>query len=222
MTEYLINYKKLLELEDINEKEIQENEQIIRENYQKWSNTKDKEETLDTEIKTLNKKYDDIMDKKEKELLSAVLIISILLSIIGIILTGIFVNPIWLLAGIPISIPANGSIYLTAFIINKTTSIFDKQFHKDKNISNLLEQIDIKEKELTDIKKLCEGYSQQLIKYREISKNLNKRRLWIIDSIDELMRNYATPIFEEKLKNIDEEAPEISKPKTKKKVKTNE
>ena len=36
------------------------------------------------------------------------------------------------------------------------------------------------------------------------------------------MRNYATPIFEEQLKNIDEETTESSKPKTKKKVKTNE
>ena len=36
------------------------------------------------------------------------------------------------------------------------------------------------------------------------------------------MRNYATPIFEEQLKNIDEETLESSKQKTKKKIKNNE
>ena len=42
MTEYLKNYKKLLELGDINEKEIKENEQLITDNSQKLFNTRER------------------------------------------------------------------------------------------------------------------------------------------------------------------------------------
>lgn len=220
MTEYLINYKKLLELEDINEKEIQENEQIIRENYQKWSNTKDKEETLDSEIKVLNKKYDDEMLKKEKRFFNKLTIILIFVSIIIFFILST-INPIFIMLGPPLLWATSSIIYLLTFLINKTTCFFEKQFHKDKNISELLQQIKTKEKELSDIKKLCDEYGQNIIKYRAISKKLEKKKLWITDSINELMRNYATPIFEEQLKNIDEEQLETSKTKTKKKIKIN-
>ena len=55
MIETLTNYKKLLELKELNDKEIKENEILINDNYQKWINLKDKEEILDKEIKKLNK-----------------------------------------------------------------------------------------------------------------------------------------------------------------------
>lgn len=222
MTEYLTNYKRLLELKEINEKEIQKNKQLITDNYQKWLDIKDKEETLDTEIKTLNKKYNDKMEEKEKKLFTKITVILIIISLIGIILTGIFIHPVIMLPATAMAILASNSIHMIFYILIKHTTIFKKQFHKDKNISNLLEQIDAKEKDLSDIKKLCDEYSQKVIKYREESKKLDKKKMWITDSINELMRNYATPIFEEQLKNIDEEAPEISKTKTKKKVKINE
>ena len=63
-------------------------------------------------------------------------------------------------------------------------------------------------------------YTNQLSQKRAIV--LVKKEIWINESINEIMRNYATPIFEEQLKNIDEEAPESSKLKTKKKIITNE
>ena len=103
------------------------------------------------------------------------------------------------------------------FSIIKCTSIFKNQLKKDKNISNLLEQIETKEKELSDIKKLCDEYSQKIIKYRFISNKLNTKKIWINDSINELMRNYATPIFEEQLKNIVEKPKDNTYKKTKKK-----
>ena len=126
-----------------------------------------------------------------------------------------------LFAIIPLSV-LHCIIYTTLRFIAETTSVFEKYFCKKTNISNLLGQIKTKEKELSNIKKLCDEYSQQLIKYRAISKKLEKKKLWITDSINELMRNYATPIFNEQLKNIDEEQLETSKTKTKKKIKINE
>ena len=222
MVEYLRNYKKLLELKEINEKEMQENTQLITNNYQKWSNTKNKEETIDTEIKSLNENYNDEISKKEKRLFTTITIILILISLIGIILTGILIHPVIMPLVTAMAIIASSSIHMIFYILIKHTTIFKKQFHKDKNISNLLGQIDTKEKELSDIKKICDEYSQQLIKYRTISKNLVKKEIWINESINELMRNYATPIFEEQLKNIDEETLETSKTKTKKKIKANE
>ena len=222
MVEYLKKYKKLLELKEINEKEIQENKQLIRENHQKWSNTKDKEEVLDSEIKFLNEKYNDKMSKKEKRLFTTITVILILISLIGIILIGILIHPVIMLPATAMAIVASSSIHMIFYILIKLTTIFKKQFYKDKNISNLLGQIETKEEELSDIKKICDEYSQQLIKYRTISKNLVKKEIWINESINELMRNYATPIFEEQLKNIDEETLESSKQKTKKKIKNNE
>lgn len=121
-----------------------------------------------------------------------------------------------------IAILENNSIHMIFYMLIKQTTIFKKQFQKEKNISELLQQIKTKEEELSNIKKLCDEYTQNIIKYRAISKKLEKKKLWITDSINELMRNYATPIFNEQLKNIDEEQLETSKPKTKKKIKTNE
>lgn len=222
MVEYLKNYKKLLELKEINEKETQKNTQLIRENHQKWSDTKDKEEVLDSEIKSLNEKYNDKIAKKEKRLFTTITVILILISLIGIILTCILIHPIFMPPATAIAIVTSTSVHMIFYMLIKHTTIFKKQFHKDKNISNLLGQIETKEEEFSNIKKICDEYSQQLIKYRTISKNLVKKEIWINESINELMRNYATPIFEEQLKNIDEETLESSKQKTKKKIKNNE
>jgi len=221
MIETLTNYKKILELREINEKQIKKNEQLIRENYQKWLNVKDKEETLDSEIKALNKKYYEIIEEKEKKFFNKLTIILTFVSIIIFFILST-INPIFIILCPPLLCSTSSIIYLLTFLINKTTSFLEKYFCKEQNISNLLEKIETKEKELSDIKKLCDEYSQSIIKYCAISKNLDKKKLWITDSINELMRNYATPIFEEQLKNIDEEALESSKPKTKKKIKTNE
>lgn len=221
MTEYIKNYQKLLELEDINEKEITKNEQIIRENYQKWSNTKEQEKKLNKEIKKLKEEYNSLIIEEEDGFLIYFGIGGVGVLFLLTILAFICKIELILFAIIPLSILHYITVTTLRFIA-KTTSVFEKYFCKKINISNLLEQIDTKEKDLSDIKKLCDEYSQQLIKYRDESKKLEKKKIWIIDSINELMRNYATPIFEEQLKNIDEEAPEISKPKTKKKVKINE
>ena len=221
MTEYLINYKKLLELKEINEKEIKENEQLITDNSQKLFNTKEQEKKLNKEIKKLKEEYNSLIIEEEDGFLVYFGIGGVGVLFLLTILAFICKIELILFAIIPLSILHYITVTTLRFIA-KTTSVFEKYFCKKINISNLLEQIDTKEKELSNIKKLCEEYSQQLIKYRDESKKLEKKKMWIIDSINELMRNYATPIFEEKLKNIDEEAPEISKPKTKKKVKTNE
>ena len=153
MIETLTNYKKLLELREINEKEIQENKQLITDNYQKWSNTKDKEEVLDLEIKSLNEKYNDEISKKEKRLFTTITIILIIISLIGIILTGILIHPVIMPSVTAMAIIASSSIHMIFYILIKHTTIFKKQFHKDKNISNLLGQIKTKEKELSVIKK---------------------------------------------------------------------
>ena len=119
MTEYLKNYKKLLELREINEKEIQENKQLITDNYQKWSNTKDKEEVLDLEIKSLNEKYNDEISKKEKRLFTTITTILIIISLIGIILTGIFIHPVIMIPVTAISLLASGPIYMIFYILIK-------------------------------------------------------------------------------------------------------
>lgn len=222
MIETLTNYKKLLELKEINEKEIQKNEQLITENSKNWSNTKNEEENLDEELKILNKKYNDKITKKEKRLFTTVTVILIILSLIGIILTGILIHPVIMIQATAIATVASGSIHMIFYILIKHTNIFKKQFHKDQNISELLQQIKAKEEDLSNIKKLCDEYTKNIIKYRAIAKNLVKKEIWINESINELMRNYTTPIFEEQLKNIDEETLETSKPKTKKKIKINE
>lgn len=222
MVETLTNYKKLLELKEINEKEIQKNEQLITENSKNWSNTKNEEENLDEELKILNKKYNDKITKKEKRLFTTVTVILIILSLIGIILTGILIHPVIMIPASAIATLASNSIHMIFYILIKNTNIFKKQFHKDQNISELLQQIKSKEEDLSNIKKLCDEYTKNIIKYRAIAKNLVKKEIWINESINELMRNYTTPIFEEQLKNIDEETLETSKPKTKKKIKINE
>ena len=98
MIETLTNYKKLLELREINEKEIQENKQLFTDNYQKWSNTKDKEEVLDLEIKSLNEKYNDEISKKEKRLFTTITIILIFVSIIIFFILST-INPIFIMLG---------------------------------------------------------------------------------------------------------------------------
>jgi len=217
MIEYLKKYQRLLELLETNKKQTEENQKLIDDNYKKWFDTKEKKSNIDLQIKELYKKYNDAIEKKEKNFFSMLSIILTLASIIIIILSSIFINPIILLLGIPLATAISSIIYLSFFLIKICSYILDKQFHKDKNVSNLLEQIENKEKELSVIKKICEEYSQKLIEYQSKAQQLKKKRTWIIDSINELMRDYATPIFNEQLKNIEEEQFDAPHKKTKKK-----
>jgi len=66
MVEYLKNYQKLLELKEINEQEIKENQSLIDETNQKWSEAKEQEETLNIELEKLNEEYGNIRNKQIK------------------------------------------------------------------------------------------------------------------------------------------------------------
>ena len=204
MVEYLKNYQKLLELKEINEQEIKENQSLIDETNQKWAEEKEKESNIDLEIKTLNKEYNEIMEAKEQKMFERLVFVLGVISMISIIVSSIF-NPICLVLAPPLVCAISGIIYLMTFIISKTTSVFDKQFEKDKKIIDILEQIKTKEKELSETKKIIDEYVQKMIRDIRKQKKLQDKREWIVQSIDELMRNYAQPIFEEQLKNHQEE-----------------
>ena len=97
---------------------------------------------------------------------------------------------------------------MIADLIIKTTPILQKYFLKDKTITDLLTQIKTKEKELSKTKESLEKYSKEIIKYRSKIKQLQEKQNWYDESINELMINYAQPIFEEQLKNYQEESEE--------------
>lgn len=213
---YLKDYQKLLELQKNNDKQIKEKKLLIDDNCQKWIEEKGKEENLNKELSTLNKKYNDTIEGKEKNLLDLITIILTILSIAGVIIASIN-NLIFILLGPVMATMLSGIIYLISFIIIKHTSILEKQFQKDENLNNLLGLINNKEKELTNTKELIEKYSQAIIKHRAELKKLTAKKDYINESINELMRTYATPIFEERLKNIKESKNPEPKTKTKKK-----
>ena len=219
MKEYLENYKQLLKLLETNKNKIQENQTLLDENYQKWNDIKEKQEKLDLELSELNNKYHTLMNEKEEKKLKKIENKLALISLLILLIIGLSNHIVITLLIAAILTFINGSIYMMILIINKCTSIFEKEFKKDKEIAELIETITKKENELSIVKTECEKYSQEIIKYQSKSKKLNEKRLWINNSIDELMRKYATPIFNEQLKNIDEEAFENTKTKTKKKNK---
>ena len=66
MVEYLKEYKKLLELQEENNKAIKDIELINNENNQKWSEAKEQEETLNIELEKLNEEYGNIRNKQIK------------------------------------------------------------------------------------------------------------------------------------------------------------
>lgn len=212
---YLKDYKKLLELQKNNDKQIKEKKLLIDDNCQKWIDAKGFEENLNKELSTLNKKYNDTIEEKENNLLIGIGT-SLVIFIIAIIIFSIN-KPIYALLGPLMTIIISSSIYLITFNIIKRTSILEKKLSKNENIRNLLQLINNKEKELTNTKELIEKYSQAIIKHRVELKKLTAKKDYINESINELMRTYATPIFEEQLKNIKESKNPEPKTKTKKK-----
>lgn len=213
---YLKDYKKLLELQKNNDNQIKEKKLLIDDNCQKWIDAKGFEENLNKELSTLNKKYNDTIEGKAKNLLDLIATILTILSIAGVFIA-IINNPIFIILGPVLATMLSGIIYLISFIIIKHTPILKKQFQKDENLNNLLGLINNKEKELTNTKELIEKYSQAIIKHRAELKKLTAKKDYINESINELMRTYATPIFEEQLKNIKESKNPEPKTKTKKK-----
>ena len=212
---YLKDYKKLLELQKNNDKQIKEKKLLIEDNCQKWIDVKKFEENLNKELSTLNKKYNDTIEEKENNLLIGIGT-SLVIFIIAIIIFSIN-KPIYALLGPLMTIIISSSIYLITFNIIKRTSILEKKISKNENIRNLLQLINNKEKELTNTKELIEKYSQAIIKHRAELKKLTAKKDYINESINELMRTYATPIFEEQLKNIKESKNPEPKTKAKKK-----
>lgn len=215
MVEYLKKYKELLKQLEINENEREENKLLLDENYTKWEETKDKKEKLELEIKKLNEEYQNLINKKEKKFFDKLLIIITLVSLAIFILISIL-NPICFIFAPPILVLIDGIVYMSTFLITKTTSILDKKFKKDKNISNLLDQFNEKENELSNIKTLSDKYSQEVIKYHSKSRALKEKSLKIKNSINKIMLDYAIPIFDEQLNNNQEEQDNKTLSKTRK------
>ena len=157
----------------------------------------------------------EFIEEKENNLLIGIGT-SLVIFIIAIIIFSIN-KPIYALLGPLMTIIISSSIYLITFNIIKRTSILEKKISKNENIRNLLQLINNKEKELTNTKELIEKYSQAIIKHRAELKKLTAKKDYINESINELMRTYATPIFEEQLKNIKESKNPEPKTKAKKK-----
>ena len=109
-------------------------------------------------------------------------------------------------------------VFLGTFIISKFTNDFENIFSKDKNINALVQEITNKEKDLSEAKIICDEYNKKIIINHRQSKQLDNEKINIYNSINELMINYATPIFDEQLKDISEE--KNNQPLTKTKSKT--
>lgn len=215
MVEYLKKYKELLEQLEINKNKIQENEQLLNKNHERWQESKEKIDNLDLELQELEKEYNNLMNKKYNKLYNTLELIQTILSISILILLYIS-NPLWFLLGLPIILTYNMIVFLAIFIISKCTNVFDKIFNKDKNINSLVQRITNKEKALSEAKAKCDEYRQNIIKYRKQLKQLDNEKTNNCNSINELMVNYATPIFDEQLKNIQEEQKDRPLTKTKK------
>ena len=155
------------------------------------------------------------MNKKENEFFNKVKVIVTLLAIVVFILLTMF-NAIFILLAPPLLVAISGIIYLTIFIINKCTSIFENKFKNDKDITKLLERINKKENELSNIKTICDEYSLNIIKYQFELEHLNNENLNINNSINKLLTDYATLIFDEQLKSTQEESKDRPLTKTKK------
>lgn len=205
MVEYLKEYKKLLELQEKNNKAIKDIELINNETNQKWSEAKEQEETLNIELEKLNEEYGNIRNKQIKRVHNKTYLILAIISIIILLPILLFKHPIIaLLCSSPVML-ADGIICMIVLLIVEKTNFIENKLTKDENAIKLLEQIKTKEKELSETKKLLDEYSQKIIEYRSESKQLQEKKNWIDESINEIMRNYAQPIFEEQLKNHQEE-----------------
>jgi hypothetical protein len=216
MLDYLNKYKKLLEQKEINEQEIKENQLLIDENLQKWQDETDKELDLYSEIKLLFEKYDEKIEEKENKLRDKLGLILFIIFIMSIIILSTF-NPLVIAITPLIAIYNLGILKLIPIILKKFRSNLKNKYEKDGDIIVLLEQIKTKEKELSKTKESLEKYSKEIIKYRSKIKQLQEKQNWYDESINELMINYAQPIFEEQLKNNQEEVEQKDnqQPKTK-------
>lgn len=215
MIEYLKKYKELLKQLEINKNKIQENELLLDENYRKWSDSKNKLDKLELEISELNKAYDNLINKKMDSFFNKLQSIITIFAITILILLTMY-NAFYVLLATPLLVAFCVIIYLTTFLISKCTNVFEKKFSKDKNVNSLVQTITNKEKELSEVKAICDEYSQKIIKYRKQLKQLDNEKTNNYNSINELMVNYATPIFNEQLNNIQEEQKDTPLTKTKK------
>lgn len=205
MVEYLKEYKKLLELQEENNKAIKDVELINNETNQKWSEAKEQEETLNIELEKLNEEYGNIRNKQIKRVHNKTYLILAIISIIILLPILLFKHPIIaLLCSSPVVL-ADGIICMIVLLIVEKTNFIENKLTKDENAIKLLEQIKTKEKELSETKQIIDEYVQKMIRDIRNQKKLQDKREWIVQSIDELMRNYAQPIFEEQLKNHQEE-----------------
>lgn len=215
MKEYLKKYKELLKQLEINKNKIQENKKSLNEIYEKWQESKEKIDKLDLELKKLEKEYDNLIDKKYNKLYNRLTLIQIILTVTIYIILGSS-NAVWYILALPLLLAYNMIVFLGTFIISKSTNIFEKIFNKDENLNSLVQAITDKEKELSKEKTICEEYSQKIIQNHRQSKQLDNEKINIYNSIDELMVNYATPIFDEQLKATQEEQNDRPLTKTKK------
>ena len=66
MDEYLKKYQTLHELQKNNQKKMEDNNILIMETHQKWTDEKEKESSIDSEIKLLNQKYERELKNNKK------------------------------------------------------------------------------------------------------------------------------------------------------------
>lgn len=204
MVEYLKNYQKLLELQKNNQKAIKDIELIINKTNQKWAEEKEKEEILNLEIQKLNEEYGNIKNKQIKRVYNKTYLILAIISIIILLPILLFNHPIIaLLCSSPVVL-ADGIICMIVLLIIEKTNFIENKLTKDENAIKLLEQIKTKEKELSNVKELINDYVQKVIQCRSKLKKMQENENWYDETINELMRSYAQPIFEEQLKNYQE------------------
>lgn len=218
MKEYLKKYKELLEKNEINKKKIEENKKTLNEIYEKWQESKEKVDKLDLELKESEKEYNNLIDKKYNKLYNKLTLIQIISTIAIYIILGSS-NIVWYILALPLLLAYNMIVFLGTFLISKLTNVFEKMFNKDKNVKSLAQAITDKEKELSKEKTICEECSQKIIQNHRQSKQLDNEKINIYNSINELMVSYATPIFDEQLKDISEEKNNKPLTKTKSKAK---
>jgi len=205
MVEYLKEYKKLLELKEINEQKLEKNKILIDENLQKWNETAEQEVTIQLELQNINREYSDMYQEKNKKINNKINMTIIIINLIIVLAVAILTHPFFLLPTAYILTLTDGTLKAISILILDKTKFIEKRLTKDDRIIKLLEIKNEKETKLPEINNMFLKLSENIKKYRSESKQLQEKKNWINESINELMRNYAQPIFEEQLKNHQEE-----------------
>jgi len=199
MLEYLTQYKQLLKQFESKQNEVNNINALLTESYTNWISANEFVINLENEKKELNDRYEGLMNKKIKKLRNIIILAlcAIYVGLIALSLINYGIGAAILFT--PVYVAYGSIIYLVTFILEKCSYVFENIFKKNKDISELLKQIEEKQKELSNAKQVCNKYRHEHDNYFAKSLIANKELTNIQQNINQLKINYATPIFEEQI-----------------------